>query len=97
VLINWNVENKLHWVMGVDFDKDRCRARTDHGAENFALTRQIAHNLLKQEHSKDISIRRKIKKAGWDENFLTRILTGVWCVSPGTPWFLALIRHQNSF
>ena len=44
--------------------------------------RQIAHNLLKQEHSKGISIRHKIKKAGWDENFLTRILTGVWCVNP---------------
>ena len=79
---HWNVENKLHWVMDVDFDEDHCRARTDHGAENFALLRQVAHNLLKQETSKGISIRRKIKKAGWDEDFLLRILISVWCVSP---------------
>lgn len=74
---HWNIENKLHWVMDVDFDEDHCRARTDHGAENFALLRQVAHNLLKQETSKGISIRRKIKKAGWDEDFLLKILIGV--------------------
>lgn len=73
---HWNVENKLHWVMDVDFDEDRCRARTDHGAENFALLRQVAHNLLKQESSRGISIRRKIKKAGWDEDFLLGVLLG---------------------
>ena len=74
---HWNVENKLHWVMDVNFDEDRCRARTDHGAENFALLRQVAHNLLKQESSKGVSIRRKIKKAGWDEDFLIGILLGI--------------------
>jgi predicted transposase YbfD/YdcC len=74
---HWNVENKLHWVMDVDFDEDACRVRMDHAPENFALLRQIAHNLLKQESSKGISIRRKIKKAGWDNEFLIRILLGV--------------------
>jgi len=74
---HWNVENKLHWVMDVNFDEDACRARTDNAAENFALLRQIAHNLLKQETSKGTSIRRKIKKAGWDEDFLIRILLGI--------------------
>jgi len=74
---HWNVENKLHWVMDVDFDEDACRVRADHGPENFALLRQIAHNLLKQESSKSVSVRRKIKKAGWDNDFLIRILIGV--------------------
>ena len=74
---HWNVENKLHWVLDVAFDEDACRVRMDHAPENFALLRQIAHNLLKQESSKGISIRRKIKKAGWDNDFLLRILLGV--------------------
>lgn len=74
---HWNVENKLHWVMDVDFDEDGCRVRTDHGPQNFALIRQIAHNLIKQESSKKVSVRRKIKKAGWDNDFLTAILLGV--------------------
>jgi predicted transposase YbfD/YdcC len=74
---HWNVENKLHWVMDVDFDEDSCRARTDHAPENFALLRQIAHNLIKQESSKRVSVRRKINKAGWDNEFLARIVAGV--------------------
>jgi len=74
---HWNVENKLHWVMDVDFDEDSCRARSDHAPENFALLRQIAHNLVKQESSKTVSVRRKINKAGWDNDFLARILAGV--------------------
>lgn len=74
---HWNVENKLHWVMDVDFDEDACRVRTDHAPENFALLRQIAHNLIKKESSKKVSVRRKINKAGWDNDFLARILAGI--------------------
>jgi len=74
---HWNVENKLHWVLDVDFDEDSCRVRVDHAPENFALVRQIAHNLIKQESSKNVSVRRKIKKAGWDSDFLARIVAGV--------------------
>lgn len=73
---HWNVENKLHWVMDMDFDEDACRVRTDHAPENFALLRQIAHNLIKQESSKKVSVRRKINKAGWDNDFLIRIVAG---------------------
>ena len=73
---HWNVENKLHWVMDMDFDEDACRVRLDHAPENFALIRQIAHNLIKQESSKRVSVRRKINKAGWDNVFLTRIVAG---------------------
>jgi len=74
---HWNVENKLHWVMDVDFDEDSCRVRADHAPQNVALLRQIAHNLIKQESSKNVSVRRKIKKAGWDNDFLARIVAGV--------------------
>ena len=73
---HWNVENKLHWVMDMDFDEDACRVRIDHAPENFALLRQIAHNLIKQESSKKVSVRRKINKAGWDNEFLARIVAG---------------------
>lgn len=74
---HWSIENKLHWVMDVDFDEDDCRVRIDYAPQNFALLRKIAHNLIKQESSKSISVRRKIKKAGWDNDFLGRIITGL--------------------
>lgn len=73
---HWNVENKLHWVMDVDFDEDACRVRKDHAPENFAILRQIAHNLLKQESSKNVSVRRKINKSCWDNDFLARVVAG---------------------
>jgi len=43
----------------------------------------IAHDLIKQELSKNTSARRKINKAGWDNEFLARIVAGIKCVSPG--------------
>jgi predicted transposase YbfD/YdcC len=74
---HWSIENKCHWVMDVDFAEDACRVRMDHAPENFALLRQMAHNLIKGESSKGFSIRRKMRKAAYDTGFLTRILIGV--------------------
>ncbi|MCE5314092.1 MAG: hypothetical protein ABFD49_07470 [Armatimonadota bacterium] len=54
------IQRKLHWVMDTDFDDDTCRVRTDHAPEDFALLRQIAHNLIRQEASKNVSVRFKI-------------------------------------
>ena len=74
---HWQVENSLHWVLDVDFGEDDCRARAGHAAENFALVRKIALNMLKKESTKNTSIRRKVNKACWDNDFLERILCGV--------------------
>lgn len=73
---HWNVENKLHWVMDVDFGEDACRVRKDHAPENFATIRQIAHNLLKHESSRNISIRRKMNWCCWDYDYLAKVLAG---------------------
>ena len=74
---HWQVENNLHWVLDVDFREDDCTARTGHAAENFALLRKIALNMLKKESTKKTSIRRKVNKACWDNDFLARIVCGV--------------------
>ena len=44
-----------------------------HSPENFSLLRHITVNLLKSEPTK-ISINRKRKKSGWDEEFLLKVL-----------------------
>lgn len=74
---HWQVENNLHWVLDVDFREDDCTARTGHAAENFALLRKIALNMLKKESTKNTSIRRKVNKACWDNDFLAKIVCGV--------------------
>jgi predicted transposase YbfD/YdcC len=71
---HWSIENSLHWVLDVTFDEDQCRIRKDHGPENFALLRRIAVNLLQQDTSKG-SLRKKRKRAAWNDDALLSILT----------------------
>jgi predicted transposase YbfD/YdcC len=70
---HWGIENQLHWVLDVVFDEDRARNRKDHGPENIAVLRKLALNLLRSNSDK-ASIRRKIKRAGWDDSFLLTLL-----------------------
>src|SRR5437667_8285768 len=70
---HWGIENQLHWVLDVVFDEDRARNRKDHGPENLAILRKLALNTLRS-HPSTASIRRKIKRAGWDDAFLTSML-----------------------
>ena len=70
---HWTIENQLHWVLDVVFDEDAARNRKDNGPQNIALLRKIALNMLRS-HPDKASIRRKIKKAGWDDTFLLSVL-----------------------
>jgi predicted transposase YbfD/YdcC len=73
---HWGIENKVHWTLDIAFDEDRCRVRKDHGAENFAILRHIALNLLKQEQTSKRSIHGKRLLAGWNEDYLGKVLAG---------------------
>lgn len=74
---HWGIENQLHWTLDIAFDEDRCRVRKDHGPENFALLRHIALNLLKQEKTCKRSIKGKRLLAGWKEDYLFKVLSGL--------------------
>ena len=71
---HWTIENQLHWVLDVAFDEDQCRVRKDHAAQNFAILRHCALNLLKQETSAKCGIQAKRKKAGWSNDYLLKVL-----------------------
>src|SRR5450631_1850956 len=64
----------LHWVLDVNFGEDRNRARKDNAPENLAILRRLALNILRT-HPNPASIRRKIKRAGWDDAFLMATLS----------------------
>ena len=74
---HWAIENSLHWVLDVTMNEDRQRNRTGHGPENLALLRRLALNVARMEPGKD-AMRGKLKRAGWDNNFL------LGCAPP--PW-----------
>lgn len=74
---HWGIENSLHWTLDLAFDEDRCRVRKDNGPENFAILRHIALNLLKQEQTCKRSIKGKRLMAGWREDYLLKVLSGL--------------------
>ena len=71
---HWGVENSLHWCLDVAFREDECRVRIGDSAENFSLLRKIALICLKKETSLKGGIQTKRLKAGWDTNYLLKVL-----------------------
>jgi predicted transposase YbfD/YdcC len=71
---HWTIENQLHWVLDVQFDEDGNRARKDNAPENLAILRRLALNILRA-HPDTTPVRRKIKRAGWDDAFLMAMLS----------------------
>ncbi|WDE07325.1 ISAs1 family transposase [Thalassomonas viridans] len=72
---HWHVENKLHWQLDVSFNEDQNRLRSGHAAENIALMNKVALNLLKNELSAKVGVKNKRLKAGWDNNYMMKVLT----------------------
>lgn len=70
---HWGIENRLHWTLDVHFGEDESRARKDNAPENLAILRKLALN-LHQTHPYRASLRRKIKRAGWDDAYLLATL-----------------------
>ena len=74
VQAHWGIETKLHWVLDIAFREDDSRVRKGHADENLAIVRHIAVNKLKNEKSCKRGIKAKRKKAGWDNEYLLKVL-----------------------
>jgi predicted transposase YbfD/YdcC len=70
---HWAIENGLHWVLDVIFKEDQSRLRRGHGAQNMALVRHLALNLIRAMPGKQ-SIKGKRKLATWDDTYLLTAL-----------------------
>jgi predicted transposase YbfD/YdcC len=73
---HWGIENQVHWVLDVAFREDANRSRSGHSAENLAVLRRLALNLLRREPSRKVGIKASRLKAGWDNAYLLRVLGG---------------------
>jgi hypothetical protein len=62
-------------VLDVVFNEDQNRSRVNNAAENLALLRRLALNLVRNEGTKKASLRVKRRAAGWNEDLLMQILT----------------------
>lgn len=72
---HWGIENSCHWILDVVFGEDDSRVRVGSAAQNLALIRRIALNLLQQEKTLKRGIKTKRLKAALDDRYLLKILT----------------------
>ncbi|NTU83813.1 MAG: ISAs1 family transposase [Chloroflexales bacterium] len=73
---HWGIENSVHWLLDLVFREDECRISVGKGAENLAVLRHIALNLLQQDRSSKQSMKQKRFRAALDPNYLLRLLAG---------------------
>ncbi len=74
---HWGIENKLHWTLDMTFREDESRIRTEASPENFAIMRHIALNLIKNDTSRNASMKRKRFMAALEDDFRETIIRQV--------------------
>lgn len=70
---HWGIE-QTHWILDVAFREDEQNADAGNIAENMSLIRRIALNMLKQEKSAKCGIEIKRQAAGWDNEYLLKVI-----------------------
>lgn len=70
---HWAIENSLHWTLDVVFKDDQSRIRKGHGANNMAVVRHFAINLVRCATDKR-SLKMRRKRAGWETKYLETLL-----------------------
>jgi predicted transposase YbfD/YdcC len=74
---HWGIENRLHWVLDVQFREDASAVRVGDGAHTFTVLRQLALNLIRQDRTGRGSIASKRFRAALDDTYLARLLAGL--------------------
>ncbi len=71
---HWGIENKVHWVLDVDFQEDLSQLSTGHAAENFSILRRLSLNVIRLDPDKKKSLRGRREMAGWDDDYMAYLL-----------------------
>jgi len=74
---HWGIES-FHRVLDVVFREDLSRLRRGRGAQNMALVRRFAFNIVRHGRGKR-SIKTARKAAGWSPDFLASLLIPSLC------------------
>lgn len=72
---HWNIENNLHWQLDVSFREDAGR-KVGNAAQNFSLINKMALYIIKKDKAKG-SVVSKRKNAGWDNEYLYKLLNEI--------------------
>jgi predicted transposase YbfD/YdcC len=75
---HWKIENVLHWRLDVIFGQDRSRYRDRNGAQNLAICRKLALNLLQKETSLKRGIATKQAAAIANPRYREKVLKNLF-------------------
>jgi predicted transposase YbfD/YdcC len=73
---HWGIENGLHWVLDVVYGEDDSRVRAGHAGANLGMIRRAAVALARRAPGKGSGVTKR-KKAGWDDDYLLKVLNGL--------------------
>jgi len=73
---HWAIENSEHWVLDVQFDEDRNRARKGHSAQNLALIRRMSLNMLRRDEHQKRSVKARQMRAALDDRYREQLIFG---------------------
>ena len=71
---HWGIENSCHWILDVVWDEDASRIRDSAAAQNVAILRKMALNLLKSDTTVKDTIRGKRLQAAFNEDLLAQFM-----------------------
>ncbi len=73
---HWSIENKVHWVLDVILKEYDDRKSERRSAKAFATLKRIALNVVRtKDDNPKRSLRKRFKCAGWDNEYLLKLLT----------------------
>ena len=73
---HWGIENGLHWVLDVVYGEDASRVRAGHAGANLGMIRRVAVALSRRAPGRGSGVTKR-KKAGWDDDYLLKVLNGL--------------------
>jgi predicted transposase YbfD/YdcC len=71
---HWGIENSLHYILDVMFREDACRIKSGNAPENLNRFRKIALTLVRQDTASKLSIRKRLKKLMWSDEYFADLL-----------------------
>ena len=71
---HWLVENQLHWCLDVTFGQDANQTRVQHAAENLAVIRHIALNIVRNYQGDRYSVPRRRRLCDYQTDYREKVL-----------------------
>jgi predicted transposase YbfD/YdcC len=73
---HWAIENSQHWVLDVQFGEDANRTGHEYAAENLAVVRRMALNVIRHNGPSKDSLRRRKLRASLNDDYRAQLIFG---------------------